>query len=247
MVGAQGLVAQQGGVEGAVHGGSVIAPVLDQLGIGLDTEPVEQRERCRTQQLREPAVKGADLDRSSRREHAGLKRAELGRERLGTRRIDAAIDEWRARVVHGSSAASRNSASHWSSRSRISPAAARRERDRQDLVRRRPIEERAQHARDQHPGLARAGTRLDDARTRRVAGGGVERRRIDAPAVDTQRRRVTRHRRSGPNGRAGKGRVHGSSRMRCPRRARAGRRRRAGRFISSAMPATRVRASSATR
>ena len=70
MIGAQRLVAQQRGVEGAVHGGAVLAPVLDQLGVGLNAEPVEQRERRRTQQLREPAVEGADLDRSSGRENA---------------------------------------------------------------------------------------------------------------------------------------------------------------------------------
>ena len=125
VVGAQRGIAQQRGVEGAMNGGAVIAPVLDELGVGLHAEPVEQRERRRAQQLREPAVEGADLDRPAGREHAALQRAELGRERLGTRR-----DRRRARRARATRWAwvergAEKSASHWSSRSRISPAAAR--------------------------------------------------------------------------------------------------------------------------
>ncbi len=93
VVGPQGLVAQQHGVKGAVHGRLVLAPILDQLGVGMNAEPVEQRERRRAQQLREPAVEGADLDRSSGCQHAALQRAELGRERLGAGRVDAALEK----------------------------------------------------------------------------------------------------------------------------------------------------------
>jgi len=48
------------------------------------------------------------------------------------------------------------------------------EGDGQNLVRRGAIEQRAQHARDQHPGLARTRAGLDRHAARRVAGNGIE-------------------------------------------------------------------------
>jgi hypothetical protein len=49
------------------------------------------------------------------------------------------------------------------------------EGDGQDLMRLRAGQQRAQHARDQHPGLARAGAGLHRHAAPRVAGHGVER------------------------------------------------------------------------
>ncbi len=49
-----------------------------------------------------------------------------------------------------------------------------REGDREDLVRRGAIEQGAQDARDQHPGLARTSAGLDDDAARRVAGERIE-------------------------------------------------------------------------
>ena len=125
VIGAQGLVAQQRGVEGAMHGRSMLAPILDELGVGLNAEPVEQRERRRPQQLREPAVEGPDLDRSARRRARGpaaspSSGASASARAASTPRSTSARTRcsWVERGVE-------KSASHWSSRSRISPAAAR--------------------------------------------------------------------------------------------------------------------------
>ena len=48
----------------------VVVEVFDQLHVGLQAEPVEQLQRRGAQQLREPGVEGADLDRPAGREHA---------------------------------------------------------------------------------------------------------------------------------------------------------------------------------
>ena len=153
VIGAQVVVAQQRGVEDAVHGRAVLAPVLDELGVGLHLQPVEQRERRRSHQLREPAVKGADLDRPAGGEHARLQSAELGRERLGPRRLDAALDERTHALLVGRARRRELGEPLVEPLAHLARSRAR-ERDREDLVRRGAVEQRPQHARHQHPRLA---------------------------------------------------------------------------------------------
>ena len=50
-------------MEGAKHRRPMVLDVLDQLHLRCEAESLEQRQRRRTQQLREPGMEGADLDR----------------------------------------------------------------------------------------------------------------------------------------------------------------------------------------
>ena len=74
---AQRRIAQNARLERAHHGGTVILEVLDQLQVGSQTEPIEQRHRRDAQQLREPGVEGADLDRPAGGEDASVQRRQF--------------------------------------------------------------------------------------------------------------------------------------------------------------------------
>ena len=93
-----------------------------------------------------------------------------------------------------------------------------REGDGQDLLRLRAVEQRAQDARHQHPGLAGAGAGLDDDAAPRVAGDARRSAsRATRRAVERVGRRVTQCARPpvvATNGRAGTGRAPRSSRRR---------------------------------
>jgi hypothetical protein len=121
------------------------------------------------QQLREPGMEGTDLDRPAGREDAAVQGRERVGERLGTPRRDAAQDERRDAL--GMARARRGMLRE----PLVQPlphlaGGGAREGDGEDLVRRDAFEQRAQHARDQHPGLARAGARLDHAAAGGIAG-----------------------------------------------------------------------------
>ena len=206
-----------------MHRGPVILEVFDQLHLRRQAEAVEQRQR------RRPAAAARTRRERCGSRSAGRRRgrgrasvAELGRQRLGARRREAAHDECRdaLRVARVRRRIRRQAsrARRW----RISPAAARVNVMARISCGGGAVEQRAQHARDQHPGLARAGARLDDAAARRIAGRRRRTRRAPTSAPSTRKagalvRAQRRRRPQAPprpratSGRAGTGPAHRSS------------------------------------
>jgi hypothetical protein len=86
-------VADDACVERAKHRRAVVVELLDQLHVGRETKAIEERQRRGAQQLREPGVEGADLDRPPGGEDPAVERGEVVCERLGATGRDAAVDE----------------------------------------------------------------------------------------------------------------------------------------------------------
>ena len=185
---AQRGIAQHGGVKGTHHRRAVVVEVFDQLHFRGKAEAVEQRQRCGAQELREPCVEGTDLDRPAGAQDPPIQRTERRCLRFRLRGRDAALDQGRdplgvrrtRRRVRGQPFA--QAQSHFA-------GGGTRERNGEDLVRRSALEQRAQHARHEDPGLARAGAGLDRAAARRVAGDRVERLAARRRSVDEECRR----------------------------------------------------------
>ena len=182
MIALQRRIAQDRGMETAQHVGAMVGQVLDQLHIGLQSELAEQLQRRCAQQLREPRVKRADLYRVPAAQDALMQARQLRRQRAGLGRRDAPLHQCLdarciARARRGELAQPLGQAcAHLA-------CGLARERDREYFLRLGALEQRAQDARDQHPGLARAGAGLDDDAAPRVAGNRVEGRAIDRRAV----------------------------------------------------------------
>ena len=142
------------------------------------------RSGASAQQLREPGVEGADLHRPPALSTRACSCAQRGSQARasagGTPRARSAS----ARVLVGAGVA-RTRASHSSRRCAHFAGGLAGEGDRQDLVRRGAVEQGAQDARHQHPGLAGAGAGLDDDAAPRIAG----QRRRSAPRRRRARRR----------------------------------------------------------
>ena len=146
--------------------------VFQQLVGRGQSEFLQHRERCAAQQGRKPAVKGAHLHRTAERTHPLVQRAQLGRAARGVFGAQTARPQFdgQRRVGQGGAAA----------QFRVEPLAHFAsgffgEGDGQDVLRRATVKQRANDARDQHPGFAGASAGLYCDAARRVAGQRVKR------------------------------------------------------------------------
>ena len=185
----QSIVAQHGGVELAQDRRAVLIDVLDQRHVGLQAEPVQHLDRRRPHELRKPGVEGADLDRPAGLQKARLQSRQRRCQALGFGCVETAFDQRRdPLVVRGAWRRPlrdplRQALAHLARRS---PS----EGDGQQPMRLGAVEQGAQHARHQHPRLARTGAGLDHDALPRVAGNGVERTAVGDAAIDAIGRRV---------------------------------------------------------
>ena len=169
---------------------AVIVEVFDQVHVLLQTELVQQLERRGAQQLREPRMEGAHLDRPARSQHARVQgrelRCEFTRFAGGHAALDERLDARRIGRTRRAELAQPvvQPLAHLAGR-------LARERDREDLVRLRTVEQRAQDARNEHPGLAGAGAGFDDDAAARVAGERVERVPCDRSVIGAVRGRMS--------------------------------------------------------
>ena len=177
----QRFVRQHGRVEALPELGHQVGLVLQQLQLGRQPLRTQQFQRRGAQQLGEPGVEGADLHRPRFLQQALLQRRQPGSERLGLglRQAPLAQREHAARVVAMGELMQPlvQAGAHLASR-------LAGEGDRDDVLRPGAVQQRAQDARHQHPGLARAGAGLDDDAACRIAGQRVEALAGDRRAVE---------------------------------------------------------------
>jgi hypothetical protein len=150
-------------------------------------ERSQQLERRSAQQLREPSMKGADLDPASGLEHLFVQVAQCRRQRASICLAESARAQFD--LALGVAAAP--------GRERRQPLVQPHphfacglagKRDRQDLLRLAAIEQGAQDPRHQHPCLAGTGARLDRDTATRIARRRIERFPRCDLSVDSIRR-----------------------------------------------------------
>ena len=180
----QGRLVQQGLVKTPPHQRPGLAVVFQQFVIDRQPQVLQHRHGRTAQQGGKPAVKGADLHRTAAGQQARVQALELRRQArdggfvLQTRHAaDLQLVQQPGAVGMGELAQPFIEAlAHLA-------GGALGEGDGQNLVRlQRTVgtgffsvfQQSAQHARDQHPGLARAGAGLDRHAAARVAGDGVK-------------------------------------------------------------------------
>ena len=180
VIGEQRGIGQHVGMEASHQLGAQIVEVLHQLHVRAQAEFGQQIERRSAQQLREPGVEGAHLDRAAAGQHLLVQADQCLRLQLRGTAVDATQHQLLDRAIVIESREALQPLGQ--ARAHLAGGLAR-ESDRQDVLRRSTVEQRTHDARHQHPGLAGTGTGFDDDGTARVAGGGVERLAADAAAI----------------------------------------------------------------
>ena len=208
IVGAQPGVLQHRREEGPPDLAHGLGVVLQQFVVRGQAAFLQQGQRGRAQQRREPAVEGADLHRPAAGEQGLVqiseRLAQLPRGLGGNSACHQLLFELCGRGVGELLQPLLQALTHL----------ARRllgEGDGEDFMRRAALQQRAQHARHQHPGLARARAGLDGDAALRVAGNGVEGLARDGLAVVFVG--GVMHSRNP----CGTGRARHTTRTRCPR------------------------------
>ena len=82
-VGTRGQVGDDRRMKTPIHLGQVFVQVFDQIHVGLQSQLGQHVHRRGAQQLREPGVEGANLDRATARQHALVQPRQCGFERAG--------------------------------------------------------------------------------------------------------------------------------------------------------------------
>ena len=145
--------------------------VFKQFVMRRQAQVVQHLQGRRAQQRGEPAVKRADLHRSAAIQRLAVELGQRGGLLLHAQCIDAACQQFllqlRLGLVCKLFEPLLQALAHFAGR-------LLGEGDGENFVGCAAVEQRPQHARDQHPGLARAGTGLDRDAALRVAGNGVE-------------------------------------------------------------------------
>ncbi len=160
--------------------GQQLGVVLQQVHLGRQAELGQHVHRRGAHQAREPAVKGVDLHRAPTGQHApiellqgaGLLRGLLWGQAahhqfalalgvIGRGKVTQPLEEALAHLGRGLVG----------------------EGDGQNLLRLRPVEQRPQDPRHQHPRLAGPGAGLDDHAAARIAGHGIKLGALDVAAV----------------------------------------------------------------
>ena len=162
--------------------GEVIVECLDQFHVALHANFVEQFAWRGSQQLGEPGVKSLDLHGAQFAQHAGV---QLGKDRRQPRGVwwrDPARDQFLPAPLHRDLGVCEFEQPFSQALLHFARRLAR-EGDGQHFLGPRTLEQCAHDARDQDPGLARAGTGFNDDAALRVAGKPVEVFAADLPAI----------------------------------------------------------------
>ena len=184
-VSARGRVGDDRRVKAPVDLGQVFFQVFDQGHVGLQTQLGQHVHRRGAKQLRKPGVEGANLDRAAACQHALVKSRQRGFECAGIRVGQAALAQGLNAVFDAAGRRSEFGQPLGQPGAHLAGGLAG-EGDGQDLLRLGTVQQCPQHARNQHPGLARTGTGFHHHAAARVAGQCIEARAVNAGTVDAK-------------------------------------------------------------
>jgi hypothetical protein len=184
VVGQRALVGRDGLEERAPRVAARLGIVLEQFVVRRQAQFAQHRQRRTAQQAGKPRVEGAELHRPAAFEQAPVQALQAWHGGLRCGGLDTTDHEF----VHQffGRALGEVFEPHVEALAHLAGGLLG-EGDGQDLVRLAGrfalFQQRAKNARDQHPGLARAGASLHGDRTARVAGDGIEGLALDVAAV----------------------------------------------------------------